>query len=95
MLRIPALPLGAVGLMAGVFLSGVAVAADLDVPVKAPSMSLQDLLASKPDCTEATDQCRTCRITAGKAECSNIGVACQPQAWRCTVGKSDDLKPAQ
>jgi hypothetical protein len=39
----------------------------------------------EPLCLEWTDGCRVCQKPAtGEAVCSNIGVACLPQAPRCT-----------
>jgi hypothetical protein len=36
-------------------------------------------------CQEWTDGCRSCmRPESGEAVCSNIGIACQPQAISCT-----------
>jgi hypothetical protein len=36
-------------------------------------------------CMEWTDGCRTCqRPATGEAVCSNVGIACVPQAMRCT-----------
>jgi hypothetical protein len=36
-------------------------------------------------CLEWTDGCRTCqRAPAGEAACSNVGIACVPQALRCS-----------
>jgi len=35
-------------------------------------------------CKEWTDSCRVCSLTGkGAAACSNIGIACLPQKWRC------------
>ncbi len=96
-----ALPLGAIGLCASFMLEpGLELrpVADLAPPaaVSQPLHSLQELLATQPDCQEATDTCRICRIADGKDPvCSNIGVACQPQVWRCTASKPKDAKPAQ
>lgn len=36
-------------------------------------------------CREWTDACRVCMLDGkGAAACSNIGIACLPQKWRCT-----------
>lgn len=36
-------------------------------------------------CREWTDDCRVCTAgDKGGAACSNIGIACLPQKWRCT-----------
>src|SRR5579859_568746 len=39
--------------------------------------------AHPPACTAWTDRCVTCVREAGKISCSNIGIACQPQAVEC------------
>jgi hypothetical protein len=39
--------------------------------------------ASMPGCAEWTDTCVVCRRDAGEVTCSNIGIACQPQALQC------------
>lgn len=39
--------------------------------------------ARPPGCAAWTDRCVTCQREAGKISCSNIGVACQPQAVEC------------
>lgn len=99
LMLVTALPLSVIGLCTSLMLEPTLVA-DLPVstpaPVSQPQHSLRELLAAQPDCQEATDACRTCRMTDGKEPaCSNIGVACQPQAWRCTSAKPKGAKPAQ
>jgi hypothetical protein len=39
--------------------------------------------AHLPGCATWTDRCVTCQRDAGKISCSNIGIACQPQAVEC------------
>ncbi len=39
--------------------------------------------ASMPGCATWTDRCVTCTRDAGAVSCSNIGIACQPQAVVC------------
>jgi hypothetical protein len=39
--------------------------------------------ARPPGCAEWTDHCVTCQRDAGKITCSNVGIACQPQAVEC------------
>jgi hypothetical protein len=39
--------------------------------------------ANMPGCAVWTDRCVTCQLTDGKIACSNIGIACQPQAVTC------------
>ena len=94
MLRVAAMPVGIIGVMAGLLLSGLAIAADLDVP-KSSLPSLKEFLATTPDCAEATDQCRVCKISnADDVSCSNVGIACQPRAWSCTSKRSQTPSPA-
>ncbi len=48
-----------------------------------------------PGCALWTDSCVTCeRQAAGRISCSNIGVACQPQAVKCVRSdQADDKRP--
>lgn len=39
--------------------------------------------AHLPGCAVWTDRCVTCQRDAGKISCSNVGIACQPQAVEC------------
>jgi hypothetical protein len=39
--------------------------------------------AHLPGCAVWTDRCVVCQREAGKISCSNIGIACQPQAVEC------------
>ena len=39
--------------------------------------------AGLPACLAWSDGCVTCERADGKITCSNIGIACQPQAPRC------------
>src|SRR5215471_16632703 len=52
--------------------------ARLPVPPNHPAAQAQP-----PGCAEWTDRCVTCQSDAGKITCSNIGIACQPQAIEC------------
>ena len=55
-----------------------------DAPAKSPvPPSDPAVQAQLPGCAEWTDRCVTCRRDAGKITCSNIGIACQPQAVEC------------
>src|SRR5712691_5432903 len=53
-----------------------------DLPANAPrnDPAVQSHL---PGCAVWTDRCVTCQRDAGKIACSNIGIACQPQAVEC------------
>jgi hypothetical protein len=52
-------------------------------PPAPPAASI--FVPPEPLCLEWTDGCRVCQKPAtGEAVCSNIGVACLPQAPRCT-----------
>jgi hypothetical protein len=51
--------------------------------------------AHLPGCAVWTDRCVTCQREAGKVSCSNIGIACQPQAVECVRPKpAEEKKPA-
>jgi len=39
--------------------------------------------ANMPGCAVWTDRCVTCQREDGEIACSNIGIACQPQALQC------------
>ncbi|MBM7406744.1 MULTISPECIES: hypothetical protein [Sphingomonas] len=41
------------------------------------------LLASPQSCVEVQQQCRACTTVAGRQQCSNIGIACQPVRRIC------------
>jgi hypothetical protein len=44
-----------------------------------------DFAPPEPGCIEWTNLCRICTLTdAGAPACSNVGIACQPEAARCT-----------
>jgi hypothetical protein len=53
-----------------------------DLPAAVPSND-PAVQAHPPGCAAWTDRCVTCQREAGKISCSNIGVACQPQAVEC------------
>ena len=59
--------------------------AELDIP---PPKSSENISMQKgpPNCSRWTDECVTCtRDAEGETpSCSNIGIACQPKAIRCT-----------
>jgi hypothetical protein len=40
-------------------------------------------LAGPQSCTEVQQQCRACTVAAGRQQCSNIGIACQPVKRIC------------
>lgn len=48
-----------------------------------------------PGCAVWTDRCVTCRHMADGVSCSNIGIACQPQAVECVQSESAEEKPAE
>jgi hypothetical protein len=51
--------------------------------------------AHLPGCAVWTDRCVTCQREAGKISCSNIGIACQPQAVECVRPEpAEEKKPA-
>lgn len=48
--------------------------------------------ASMPGCAEWSDRCVACKRDAGKVACSNIGIACQPQAVECLRAEPPEQK---
>jgi len=48
--------------------------------------------AHLPGCAVWTDRCVTCQREAGKITCSNIGIACQPQAVECVRAEPAEQK---
>lgn len=46
--------------------------------------------ARLPGCAVWTDHCVTCEHEAGGISCSNIGIACQPQAVECVRSETAD-----
>jgi len=68
-----------------------------DLPAK-PPMPPDDpaVQAHLGGCTVWTDRCVTCeRAAAGRMFCSNIGIACQPQAVECLRSETaEEKKPA-
>jgi hypothetical protein len=50
----------------------------------APPPAPDAVQAPRPGCAAWTDRCVTCeRSTEGRVSCSNIGIACTPQAVQC------------
>jgi hypothetical protein len=55
-----------------------------EAPAKAPVPPNDPAVqAQPPGCAAWTDRCVTCQRDGGKITCSNIGIACQPQAIEC------------
>jgi hypothetical protein len=77
-----------------------ALAADAPVasPPAAPELPQAPAGASTqsgiPGCAVWTDRCVVCQRAGGKIACSNIGIACQPQALQCLRAESEEKKPA-
>ena len=50
--------------------------------------------AQPPGCAAWTDRCVICQREGGKIACSNIGIACQPQAVECVRSEPvEEKKP--
>jgi hypothetical protein len=64
-----------------------------DAPAK-PSVPPDDpaVQAQLPGCAVWTDRCVTCQREAGRTFCSNIGIACQPQAVECVRNEQAEEK---
>ena len=85
-----------------VLLAGAGLAADLPGPPNLPAPppaapseppSIQAFGDREPGCQEWTDACRTCsRGADGAPQCSNVGIACQPQEIKCARQK-EPAKP--
>jgi hypothetical protein len=76
-----------------------AVAADAPVTPAAPGLPQPPAGASMqsgiPGCAAWTDRCVTCQRDRGVIACSNIGIACQPQALLCLRAEAaEEKKPA-
>jgi len=77
-----------------------AVAADAPVasPPAAPQLPQAPAGASMqsgiPGCAVWTDRCVVCQRAGGVTACSNIGIACQPQAMQCLRAEAEEKKPA-
>jgi|SRR5450755_1521490 hypothetical protein len=75
-----------------------AVAADAPVIQPAPEpppASGASIQSGLPGCAVWTDRCVICQRDAGVISCSNIGVACQPQAMLCLRSDvAEEKKPA-
>jgi hypothetical protein len=56
------------------------VPAGLPVPPNDPAVQ-----ANMPGCAVWTDRCVTCQRESNNVRCSNIGIACQPQALECLL----------
>jgi hypothetical protein len=55
-----------------------------EAPPKSPAPPTDPAVqAQPPGCAAWTDRCVTCQREGGKISCSNIGIACQPQAIEC------------
>src|SRR5215813_5249110 len=64
-----------------------------DVPAKSPVPPNDPAAQAQPrGCAEWTDRCVTCQRDAGKITCSNIGIACQPQAVECLRSEPTEEK---
>jgi len=64
-----------------------------DVPAK-PAVPPDDpaVQARLPGCAVWTDRCVTCERETGRISCSNIGIACQPQAVECVRSEPPEEK---
>jgi hypothetical protein len=64
-----------------------------DAPAK-PAVPPDDpaVQAHLPGCAVWTDRCVSCQREAGKISCSNIGIACQPQAVECVRSEPAEEK---
>jgi|SRR5580700_38272 hypothetical protein len=67
-----------------------------DAPTSAPVPPNDPAVQARlPGCAVWTDRCVSCQRDAGKITCSNIGIACQPQAVECVRPEPAEDKPAE
>jgi hypothetical protein len=66
-----------------------------DAPAKSPVPPNDPAVqAQPPGCAAWTDRCVICQREGGKIACSNIGIACQPQAVECVRSEPvEEKKP--
>lgn len=81
-----ALPL-AVAVIAFALVADGAETPPLGMPPESPASTIPPndpaVQANMPGCAVWTDRCVSCERTDGQVSCSNIGIACQPQALVC------------
>ncbi len=64
-----------------------------DAPPKSPVPPNDPAVqAQPPGCAQWTDRCVSCQREGGKITCSNIGIACQPQAAECLRAEPPEEK---
>jgi hypothetical protein len=56
---------------------------ELTVPPEPPQAPGTSTQSGMPGCAVWTDRCVICQRDGGVIACSNIGIACQPQAMLC------------
>jgi hypothetical protein len=68
-----------------------------DGPTEGPAVPPDDpaVQMHPTGCAVWTDRCVTCERDAGKTSCTNIGVACQPQAVECVRSEPAEEKKKQ
>jgi hypothetical protein len=84
--------------LAAAMVAVAAVAADAPVTPPAPEpprASGDSIQSGLPGCAVWTDRCVICQRDSGVISCSNIGIACQPQAMLCLrPDAAEGKKPA-
>jgi hypothetical protein len=84
--------------LAAAMVVAAAIAADAPVAPPAPEppqASGASIQSGLPGCAVWTDRCVICQRDAGVIACSNIGIACQPQAMLCLRSDAaEEKKPA-
>jgi hypothetical protein len=70
-------------------------APELDGPADLPSRGTGGSIQSgMPGCAVWTDRCVICQRDGNVVACSNIGIACQPQAMLCLRNEAAEEKKA-
>jgi hypothetical protein len=81
-----------------ILLTGASFSAELSLPERPQAagqsgLSMHGFGDREPGCQEWTDMCHTCsRGTDLALTCSNVGIACQPQAIKCSRQKDEQKK---
>jgi hypothetical protein len=61
-----------------------------------PQENQSEFLRPEPTCIEWTNRCRTCRQSGDEpAACSNVAIACRPEAVRCTLRVPEPPAPPE
>ena len=93
------MPVRSIANLAAAMIVVAAVAADAPVEPTAPELPQApagtSMQSGIPGCAVWTDRCVVCWRDGGVIACSNVGIACQPQAMQCLRAEAaEEKKPA-